>query len=264
MSFYKEAASRLIKEFWKLSPEARSATHAAGMHRSEQAYARGIARGNRFLKTDVNATIEKGPITAAVSSQRLSFGLKRYGSSLSFPKLTPVSRRMSAHYDNTRIFVKPAKNTLDTQSMIRHELFEGREAKNLIEKKHLPGTAGGTRAEIVAKSTGGFSNAVGKMFGKQAPSGAVSSHNNFGVLARESNLLQSIPYDTALRQRRFASGEAGKVSEIAGKQFGVDKINIGKFNKTKVNPSSVNTQNVSHKNWGGYKNTLEDIDNKLQ
>jgi hypothetical protein len=210
MSFYKEAASRLIKEFWKLSPEARAATHAAGMHRGADVYAKGIATGNDSIANKLGVTYVEGK-TPTTKPYSVIGGDKKF------------------RFD---VVKSKAKNDMTRAIVDRHELLEAKELSNQMSQKYKGYATGKVPAQLrMSRSRGDKNRKIKEMI---FPSGNITStsHANYGVLARESNLLSKIPYDNAVRKYRVGSGEADIMKDLTGKRYGVDSMSPSKLNKS--------------------------------
>jgi len=253
VSFVKEAANRLMKEFWKLKPETRASLHEIpGMFRPMERYSEGfITRAYKNAKKH-NIPIE---VSKKGEGSHLNTNLKKDGTlDLKSTKmiLEPAKTSQSndvlnaaagaAHESDELSAIMKLDGKIYNPPTVKMQVPEGyiplskkievnekaismvESARNRIKKipvvNKLDKFMGAVSGRIKDKN-----DEVKKISLKILSDGmSTSSHANFGILGKESNLQARTPYKLSNGDFRMGSGEAEMVKSITGARYGIDYI----------------------------------------
>jgi len=270
----KIASSRASREFWKLSDVARSKILESGALKDRRSYSKGIELGNkniikkmgikesitsnptsynvenRVINTEANskdglerAVSRRHEIFEAIENDRISKG--RYkggtvGSSSAKGGYIAYGRQPMTKGDHLEL-MKLRKNV--NESEFSYDLKSS--VANKVINKNRDDLYGKVESLLDNTSEAG-EEAYQKILSikKVAPIGAAAySHANFGVLARESNLVNRLPHSSSLHEYRTSGpvSEAGIVKSLfGGAEYRRDRIkNIDKHLKRKVDHGNI-------------------------
>lgn len=249
-SFEKTALTRLVKEMIKRKgaglPVSEAEFHELarrGASRSMLQYAKGVSkRDNKFMKHLGVTSIKNGPISTLMNEYAIKPTEKELVSIM--PGIAGHSHRASSNYDMINRTIDSAKTK--TKGLIRsHEVHEATEASKIGAQKISDDIWSRTPREIKHRLFNNINPAnpdplqgeFAKRYkekiikGIKHPSPSLTDgqgHLSWAVLGRESNDFRTNPFaktlSSGMSEARTQFGEAGKVNDITGKRFGVDKM----------------------------------------
>lgn len=246
----KLALNRLAKKYWKLSSIARKRVHDAGVIRSPKTYARGLNKGSRRLAEKHGLTIRPdgkmspGDSYHVINKDVVNAGMRGYEplgpatalrhevyEGMAAKRLkNQYGHRLGPDIAQERIMgqykmVAPP-NSIHGRRLIRHNIvWNNYDTLTKLKYKY-----GKVKSKNISKQLhANASNTKQTLWGYSRVTNT-TRHQGADVMARDSNMLRSLPHQNITRTSRHLDANApvmGDISVMAGigkKRFGVDKF----------------------------------------
>ena len=242
----KIALNRTVKNLieGKLGEASKKLIFNSGVLRSERTYAKGIREGNRYL-SKIHGVVHSAA-GGGFDKPHLTAVAALGGGASSIP--LKDGRVLSTHLKTI-----PHTTPSFKENLIRHEIHEGREVRKLktlgrpeMSEKTVAGPIDAAKEIAYSEESRKKLDSLKKSIGTMPKptlivgpdSGLRGSHASLAVLGRESNDLRVNPYSHQLKDIRQSTGEAGLISRITNKRFGVDRLSNKDLHKLRTAPTN--------------------------